>query len=54
MHGFRRRLDRHYLTSRYPDALPEPAIPAEVYVHQDAEEAVSTARAVFETAKRAI
>jgi len=22
-----RRLDRHYLTSRYPDALPEPAIP---------------------------
>lgn len=49
-----KRLDRHYLTSRYPDALPEPAIPAEAYVREDAEEAVAIARAVFETARDAI
>ena len=48
-----KRLDRHYLTSRYPDALPEPAIPAEVYVREDAEEAVAVARAIFETARSA-
>ena len=41
-----KRLDRHYLTSRYPDALPEPAIPAEVYVRQDGEEAVAIAREI--------
>lgn len=41
-----RRLDRHYLTSRYPDALPDPVIPAEAYVRQDAEEAVAAGRAI--------
>ena len=45
-----KRLDRHYLISRYPDALPAPAIPAEAYVREDAEEAVAAAMTVFETA----
>jgi len=36
-------LDRHYLASRYPDALPEPAIPFESYTKEDAEEAVAAA-----------
>ncbi len=49
-----KRLDRHYLTSRYPDALPEPAIPAEVYVREDAEEAVSASRSILEMARRMI
>ena len=49
-----KRLDRHYLTSRYPDALPEPAIPAESYVREDAQEALTTARAIVQTASRAI
>ncbi len=49
-----RRLDRHYLTARYPDALPEPAIPAEAYAREDAEEAVAAARAILETSKAAI
>jgi len=49
-----KRLDRHYLTSRYPDALPEPAIPAEAYGQADADEAVRAARAIFEIASRAI
>ena len=49
-----RRLDRHYLTSRYPDALPEPAIPAEAYTRQDAEEAAATARSIVEIARAEI
>ena len=48
------RLDRHYLASRYPDALPEPAIPAESYVKSEAEDAVRVARTVFETSKKII
>lgn len=43
-----RRLDRHYLTSRYPDALPEPAIPAEAYVREDAVEALAAGRAIVD------
>ena len=43
-----KRLDRHYLASRYPDALPEPAIPAESYVLGEAEEALRTARTIFQ------
>lgn len=42
-----KRLDRHYITSRYPDALPEPAIPAESYTRNEAEEAVETAKKIF-------
>jgi len=42
-----KRLDRHYLASRYPDALPDPAIPAESYVRAEAEEAIRTAQAIF-------
>ena len=45
-----KRLDRHYLISRYPDALPAPAIPAKAYVRADAEEAIAAAKAVFDTA----
>lgn len=48
------RLDRHYLTSRYPDALPPPAIPAEAYVREDAKEAVETAHAILEAVKAAL
>ena len=49
-----RRLDRHYLASRYPDALPEPAIPAESYVASDAEDAVAIAAKIFEGSKSRI
>lgn len=45
-HG--RRLDRHYLTARYPDALPDPIIPAEAYGREDAEQAVADAQAVLD------
>ena len=48
------RLDRYYLTSRYPDALPEPAIPAEVYTRQDAEEAVRISRTAVDSVRDAM
>jgi len=43
-----KKLDRHYLASRYPDALPAPAIPATSYTKNDAEEATRIASAIFE------
>ena len=49
-----KRLDRHYLASRYPDALPEPAIPAESYVLAEADEAVRIARTILEASKSVI
>ena len=47
-------LDRHYLASRYPDALPEPAMPFESYTKEDAEEALRAAQDIFETARKFI
>jgi HEPN domain-containing protein len=49
-----KKLDRHYLSARYPDALPPPAIPSESYVKDEAEEAIAIARKIFETAKSLI
>ena len=48
------KLDRYYLASRYPDALPEPAVPAESYSKSEAEEAVDTATKIFNFCKRKI
>lgn len=41
------KLDRHYLASRYPDALPEPAIPAESYVEDEARDAITAAERIL-------
>lgn len=40
------KLDRYYLSSRYPDALPEPVIPAESYSRSDTDEALTIARQI--------
>lgn len=40
-------LDRHYIPTRYPDALPDLS-PSEAYGRRDAEAAVSAARAIVE------
>lgn len=45
------RLDRYYLASRYPDALPDPAIPAESYGPDEGREAVEIARKIFSAVK---
>ncbi|MFQ6028493.1 MAG: HEPN domain-containing protein [Dehalococcoidia bacterium] len=33
-------LDRYYLPTRYPDVLPEPAVPFESFTRQDADQAL--------------
>lgn len=48
------KLDRHYLASRYPDALPEPAIPAESYTENEAMEAILIAEKIFSNCKSLI
>jgi len=47
-------LDQYYLTTRYPDAVAEPAIPSEIFNRKQAEEALRIARAIFEISKRLI
>jgi len=49
-----KRLDRHYLASRYPDALPSPAIPAESYVESEAKEAIAIAQKIFDKSQSII
>ncbi|MEK7193887.1 MAG: HEPN domain-containing protein [Patescibacteria group bacterium] len=47
-------LDHYYLSTRYPDAVPEPAIPSEIFVKEQAEEAVSIAGKIFNASKKAL
>ena len=49
-----KRLDLHYLASRYPDAVPEPAIPFDLYVEDEAKDAISIAEKIFELSKKTI
>lgn len=42
-------LDRHYIPTRYPDALPD-LTPSEAYGRKDAEEAIAAARALLKAA----
>ena len=48
-----RRLDRHYIPTRYPSAWPEPP-PHKHYSRRDAEEALTAAAEVVELAKREV
>ncbi|MBI4479418.1 MAG: HEPN domain-containing protein [Acidobacteria bacterium] len=41
-------LDQYYITTRYPDAVAEPAIPSEIFTKEQAEHALRIARAIFE------
>lgn len=49
-----KKLDRHYISARYPDALPEPAIPAESYAEDEGSGAVAMARAILEASRRLV
>lgn len=42
-------LDRYYLATRYPDVLPEPAIPFESFTQQEARQALGYASEIVET-----
>ena len=41
-------LDKHYLSSRYPDALPPPAIPFESFTADEAHQALGIATEIVE------
>lgn len=47
-------LDQYYLSSRYPDAVAEPAIPAEIFVDKQAGDSIKIAKKIFEKCKRII
>lgn len=48
------KLDLYYLTARYPDALPENAVPSEKFNQAIADEAYSMAKAFVDKVKEAI
>ena len=48
------KLDQYYLSTRYPDAVAEPAIPSEIFTEDQARDAVGLARNIFETSKSLI
>ncbi len=48
------RLDKYYILTRYPDALPAPAVPYEEYGPEEAKEAISYAEEILVLAKSRI
>jgi len=42
------KLDQYYLSSRYPDAVAQPAIPSEIFTEEQAKEAIEIAQKIFE------
>ena len=45
-------LDQYYVPTRYPDALPDPAVPFESYTRQQADCALNDAREILELVKQ--
>ena len=43
-----KELDKYYLGTRYPDALPEPLVPSQSFTKKEANEAVETAQRIFD------
>ncbi|PKB72801.1 MAG: hypothetical protein BZY75_05225 [SAR202 cluster bacterium Io17-Chloro-G7] len=44
-------LDRYYLTTRYPDALPAPSIPFQSFFEQEARQAVDQASEIVKSVR---
>jgi len=47
-------LDQYYLSSRYPDAVPEPAVPSEIFIKGQADMAVDIAGRIYKKAAESI
>jgi HEPN domain-containing protein len=47
-------LDRYYLATRYPDVLPDPAIPFESFTQQEARQALGYATEIVELVRAQI
>lgn len=45
-------LDRYYILTRYPNALPSPAIPYKTYTEKDAKEALNLAKEIINLVNR--
>lgn len=45
-------LDKYYLTTRYPDALPDPLVPYKAHTKSEAEAAVALASEIFELCQK--
>ncbi|KAF0125694.1 MAG: HEPN domain-containing protein [Elusimicrobia bacterium] len=45
-------LDKYYLTTRYPDVLPSPAVPWESFTEKEAGEAVAYAEKIVQLVQR--
>ncbi len=45
-------LDRHYIPTRYPDALASPAVPYKTYTKKDAVKATGFTEKIIELVKR--
>lgn len=51
---YARQLDLYYVSTRYPDALPDNAVPAESFSAEQARNAFEMARAFVSTAQREV
>jgi HEPN domain-containing protein len=47
-------LDRYYLATRYPDVLPDPAVPFESFTQQEAQQALGYATEIVELVRAQI
>lgn len=45
-------LDKYYLSTRYPDTLPEPLLPFEAYGITEAQEALVISRTIFDVVRQ--
>lgn len=52
--SFAKWLDKFYIPTRYPDALPDLAIPSEVYDREDGERAIGKAKRIVDLVKEKI
>ena len=49
--AYGRTLDKYYLSTRYPDVLPEPAIPFQSFTEQEASQSLAFATEIVESAR---
>lgn len=49
-----RKLDQYYIPTRYPDAIPFPQIPSEIYTKEQAEDAINITKEIYEFIKSKI
>jgi HEPN domain-containing protein len=46
--------DKYYISTRYPDAIPYPAVPSEVYTEKQARESLNMTKEIYNFVKTKI